>query len=180
MLRSKITGLGIALPPRCVTNDDLSEVMDTSDEWVQKRTGIKQRYWAEANEDLSTSDLGASAGVEALADAGLVPADIDMIIFATLSPDASFPGSGCFLQAKMDIPAGVPALDVRQQCTGFVYALSIADLYVRAGVHKNILVVGAEMQSKCVEINDRGRYMAVLFGDGAGAVVVSATEVESA
>ena len=177
MLRTKINGLGMAVPPRCVSNDDLAEVMETSDEWIRQRTGIKQRFWAERDETLCTSDLAATAGAEALADAGLTPQDVDLIVFATLSPDASFPGSGCFLQEKLDIPAGVPAIDIRQQCTGFIYGLSIADLYVRAGIYRNVLLVGAEMQSKCVELNDRGRYMAVLFGDGAGAVVLSATEV---
>jgi 3-oxoacyl-[acyl-carrier-protein] synthase-3 len=176
-LRSRIIGLGIAVPPRVTTNEDLEKLMDTSDEWIQQRTGIRQRYFTPFDTSLSTSDLGCMAAREALADAGISKDEVDLIVFATLSPDASFPGSACFMQAKLDVP-GIPALDIRQQCTGWVYGLSIADLYIRAGQYRTVLLVGSEMQSKCLDLQTRGRDMSVLFGDGAGAVVVRATEVE--
>ncbi|MEX1023443.1 MAG: beta-ketoacyl-ACP synthase 3 [Planctomycetota bacterium] len=178
MRRSKITGIGMHVPPNGATsNSDLEAVMDTSDEWITQRSGIRTRYWSPEDSTTSTSTLGAAAAREALADAGLAAEQIDMIIFATLSPDASFPGSGCFLQDQLDVP-GIPALDIRQQCTGFIYGLSIADLYIRAGQYDRILLVGAEMQSKCLEKATRGRDMTVLFGDGAGAVIVEAVEVD--
>ena len=132
MLRTKITGLGSSVPPDAVENDDLTQFMETSGEWIRKRSGIRQRYWAKLDTSTSTSKLAVPAVEEALADAGLSKYDLGMIIFATLSPDASFPGSGCFLQAELDLP-GIPALDIRQQCTGFIYGMSIADLYIRAG-----------------------------------------------
>ncbi len=159
------------------TNEHLTQWMDSSPEWVEKRTGIKQRYWAAKDNHSSVSSLALPACVDALSDANLDKSELDLIIFATLSPDASFPGSACFLQAHLDVP-GIAALDIRQQCTGFLYGLSIADLYVRAGIYRNVLLVGAEMQSKCLDVSTRGRDMTVLFGDGAGAVIVSATEVE--
>lgn len=175
--RAKITGLGMAVPEGGeVTNADLCQWMESSPEWVAQRTGIQTRYWAARDTTTSTSKLALPACQEALAEAGLEPRDVGLIIFATLSPDASFPGSGCFLQDLLGIP-GVPALDIRQQCTGFLHGLELADLYVRAGKYRHVLLVGAEMQSKCLERATRGRDMTVLFGDGAGAVVVSATEV---
>jgi 3-oxoacyl-[acyl-carrier-protein] synthase-3 len=149
--------------------------MDTSDEWIRQRTGIEQRHWAEAGS--STSELAFEAAKKALANAGMDKSELDMLIVATLSPDHEFPGTACFLQKKLGVP-GIPALDVRQQCTGFIYAISIADQFIRTGSAKNILVVGAELQSKGLEKNTNGRDVAVLFGDGAGAVVVTRTEVK--
>lgn len=173
---SRIRGLGVALPPRKVTNADLTAWMDTSDEWIRQRTGIAQRYWAEFTSETSVSDLAKEASEAALADAGIGREELDLIVFATLSPDAGYPGSACFLQGKLDIP-GIPALDIRQQCTGWVYGLSIADLYVRSGQCKNVLLVGAEMQSKTLDVSSRGRGMSVLFGDGAGAAIVSRADL---
>jgi 3-oxoacyl-[acyl-carrier-protein] synthase-3 len=162
------------VPPRVVTNNDLAKVMDTSDEWIRQRTGIEQRYWVDAI--TNTSDLALRASEIAIKNANLDKAGIEMIILATLSPDHEFPGTACFLQKKLGLP-GIPALDVRQQCTGFIYSLSIADQFIRNGVYKNILVVGAEVHSKGLEQSDRGRDVSVLFGDGAGAVVLAATEI---
>jgi 3-oxoacyl-[acyl-carrier-protein] synthase-3 len=173
-LRSKILSTGMYVPPRVVTNNDLAKVMDTSDEWIRQRTGIEQRYWVDAV--TNTSDLALRASEIAIKNANLDKAGIEMIILATLSPDHEFPGTACFLQKKLGLP-GIPALDVRQQCTGFIYSLSIADQFIRNGVYKNILVVGAEVHSKGLEQSDRGRDVSVLFGDGAGAVVLAATEI---
>lgn len=176
--RSRITGIGTNVPADGkVTNEDLVNYMDTSPEWIVQRSGIETRYWSKTDTSTSVSSLAVPACEEAIANAGITKEDVDLIIFATLSPDATFPGSACFLQAKLDVPE-IPALDIRQQCTGFIYGLSIADLYVRAGIHKHVLLVGAEMQSKCLDKTTRGRDMSVLFGDGAGAVIVSATDVE--
>jgi 3-oxoacyl-[acyl-carrier-protein] synthase-3 len=174
-VRARITGIGSHLPPNVVTNDDLAVRIDTSDEWIRQRTGIKQRRWVDV--ETTTSDLALAAATEALDAAGVGPDDLDMIFLATLSPDHEFPGTACFLQAKLDAPAGIPAIDVRQQCTGFVYALSMADQFVRTGFAGRVLVVGAEVHSKGLEMSDEGRDVTVLFGDGAGAVVLEATEV---
>lgn len=173
-LGSKIIGVGSYVPPNVYTNSDIEPLMDTSDEWIQQRTGIKQRHWVDA--DVCTSDLALEASNLALSDAGLTKDDIDMIIFATLSPDYDFPGTGCFLQAKLEMKAAT-VLDIRQQCSGFLYGLSIADNFIKAGSHKNILLVGAEIHSKGLDKTPEGRNVGVLFGDGAGAVVVSATDV---
>jgi 3-oxoacyl-[acyl-carrier-protein] synthase-3 len=170
MLRSYVRGVGSYVPPRVVTNDDLSRLMSTSDEWIRTRTGIVERRYADAG--VQCSDLALEASRKALADAGLEPADLDFIIFATLSPDHHFPGTGCYLQAKMGV-SSIGCLDVRNQCTGFLYALSVADAFIRAGVYENILVVGAEIHSSALDFSDRGRDVAVLFGDGAGAAVLS-------
>ena len=175
MLRSRIVGVGRYLPPRVVTNDDLAAVMETSDEWIVQRTGIRERRWVEP--DVATSDLALEAGKMALDDAGLSAADLDMILVATLGPDHFFPGVACFLHAKLDVPVGVPAIDVRQQCSGFIYALSIADQFVRTGAASRVLVVGAEIHSKALDVSSAGRDVSVIFGDGAGAVVLAATEV---
>src|SRR5690606_2105280 len=177
--RARIVGVGHHVPERVVTNDDLTQWMDTSDAWIRQRSGIRARRWVEEDSPTATSDLGLVAAQRALADAGLDASAVDMIVFATLSPDRAFPGSACYLQAKLGRP-GIPALDIRQQCAGFVYGLSIADLYVRAGEADCVLLVGAEVHSKCMDISTRGREMSVLFGHGAGAVVVRATEVEDA
>lgn len=164
-------------PSGATSNHDLEKIMETSDEWIVQRSGISTRYWSPEDTTTSTSSLAAEASKEALADAGIEAGDLDMIIFATLSPDASFPGSGCFLQDRLGL-SEIPALDIRQQCTGFIYGLSIADLYIRSGQYSKILLVGAEMQSKCLDKQTRGRDMSVLFGDGAGAVIVEAAEVD--
>ncbi len=173
-LRSRVIGLGSHLPPRIVTNEDLTEFMDTSDEWIVQRTGIRERRWVEGV--TSTSDLAVEASQRALDSAGLAAQDLDMIFLATLSPDHFFPGSAVFLQRKLGL-AGIPAIDVRQQCTGFIYALSIADQYIRTGSAEKILVVGSEVHSKGLEKSTRGRDVTVLFGDGAGAVILEATGV---
>jgi 3-oxoacyl-[acyl-carrier-protein] synthase-3 len=175
-LASNILGIGHYVPSKVVTNDDLAKLMKTTDEWIQQRTGIKERRFIE-HSGIGASDLAVPASKMALEHAGLEAKDIDAIIFATLSPDHNFPGSGCFLGHKLGLP-GVPALDVRNQCSGFLYGLSIADAWVRAGVYKNILLVGAEVHSTGVELADRGRDVAVLFGDGAGAAIIGPAKEE--
>jgi len=174
MRNSKIAGMGRYLPENIVTNFDLEKIMDTSDEWIRERTGIEKRRFAKPGEE-SASYMGAQASLEALKMAGLTIQDIDFIIFATLSPDFVFPGSGCIMQEHLDY-YGIGALDIRNQCSGFIYGLSIADQYIKTGMYDNILVVGSEMQSTGLDLTTQGRDMAVLFGDGAGAVVVSPTD----
>ena len=174
MLRSKIAGIGYYVPERVVTNDDLSKVMDTSDKWIQERTGIKERrYGARLQE--STSTMGTAAAKIAIERAGIEAKDIDFIVFATLSPDYYFPGSGVLLQRQLGIP-GVGALDVRNQCSGFIYGLSVADQFVRTGMYKNVLLVGAEMHSFGLDFSTKGRNVTAIFGDGAGAVVLQPAE----
>ncbi len=172
--RSRMTGIGTAVPPRVVTNEDLSRLMDTSDDWIIQRTGIEERRWVAP--DVATSDLALEASTAALDHAGVDAGDLDMIFLATLSPDHEFPGTACFLQAKLGLP-GIPAVDVRQQCTGFVYATSMADQYLRTGFADRVLVVGAEIHSKGLDISTEGRDVTVLFGDGAGAVVMEAAGI---
>jgi 3-oxoacyl-[acyl-carrier-protein] synthase-3 len=176
MARSAILGAGHYVPGKVVTNDDLSKLMNTSDEWIQQRTGIKERRFIEEN-GIGASDLAIPAAKMALERAKLTEKDVDAIIFATLSPDLNFPGSGVLLQHKMGM-ATVPALDVRNQCSGFLYSMSVADAWIRAGVYRHVLVVGAEVHSTGVEFTDRGRDVAVLFGDGAGAVVMGPSPSE--
>jgi 3-oxoacyl-[acyl-carrier-protein] synthase III len=173
MPRSRIIGTGSYLPERVVTNLDLAKLMDTSDEWIQQRTGIRERRFVD--EGVGTTDLGLNASLCALERAKLTPRDIDFIIFATLSPDYNFPGCGCLLQEKLGI-GNIGALDVRNQCSGFIYSLSIADQFVKTGMYRYILVVGAEVHSTGLELNNRGRDVAVIFGDGGGAVVVGPAE----
>ncbi|MCR9204206.1 MAG: 3-oxoacyl-ACP synthase, partial [Halobacteriovoraceae bacterium] len=144
-LHAKIRGVGAFVPPRSLTNFDLEKSLDTSDEWIQQRTGIIKRHWVEGT--TATSDLALEATNEALKEAGMSKEEIDCIIFATLSPDYDFPGAGCFLQAKLGIP-GIPAFDIRQQCSGFLYGLSMADAFIKTGQYKNILLIGAEIHSK--------------------------------
>lgn len=168
-----IRGTGFHVPPKVVTNAALTSIYDTSDQWIRERSGIEERRWIENGE--GPSDLAVPALEMALEDAGLHKDDIDFVIFATLSPECWFPGSGCFLQEKMDLPT-IGVLDIRQQCTGFVYGLSLAKLYVEAGVYKNVALVAAEVQSTTLDFSDEGRTVGVLFGDGAGAAIVSATE----
>src|SRR5688572_13803057 len=169
---STILGIGHYVPSKVVTNHDLAKLMQTSDEWIVQRTGIKERRYIE-HSGIGASDLAVPASKMALEHAGLSEKDVDAIIFATLSPDHNFPGSGCFLGHKLGLP-GIPALDVRNQCSGFLYGLSIADAWVRAGVYRHVLLVGAEVHSTGIELADRGRDVAVLFGDGAGAAIIGA------
>jgi len=175
MIRARITGIGKYVPENTVTNFDLEKIMDTSDAWIRERTGIAERHWITDAAAETTSALGAEAAKKALEMAGLQPSDIDFIIFATLSPEHFFPGGGVFLQERLGME-GVGALDIRNQCTGFIYGLSIADQFIRSGMYKNILLVGAEVHSTGLDKSTRGRDVAVLFGDGAGAAVISATE----
>lgn len=170
-IRSTIIGAGHYVPSKVVTNDDLAKLMTTSDEWIHQRSGIKERRFIE-HDGIGASDLAVPAAKMAIEHAGLTEKDIDAIIFATLSPDYNFPGSGCLLGNKLGIN-GVPALDVRNQCSGFLYSLSVADAWVRAGMYKNVLIAGAEVHSTGIELADRGRDVAVLFGDGAGCAIVS-------
>lgn len=176
MKNSRIAGVGHYVPDNVYTNDDLAKLMDTSDEWIQERTGIKERRFATKHKE-TTATLGANASRVAIERAGITVDDIDFIIFATLSPDYYFPGSGVILQRELGITKSeIGALDVRNQCTGFIYALSVADQFIKSGMYKNILVVGAEMHSSGLEFNTRGRGVSVIFGDGAGAVVVQPTD----
>jgi 3-oxoacyl-[acyl-carrier-protein] synthase-3 len=179
MPNAYISGTGFYVPPRVVTNDDLRTVygIDTTDEWVQQRSGIKERHYAD--EGVGCSDLAVHASEQAIKRAGLQKTDIDMIIFCTLSPDHHFPGSGVYLQQKLglcDAARFIPCMDVRNQCSGFLYGLSTATALIKTSVYKHILLVGAEVHSAALDLTTRGRAVGVLFGDGAGAVVVSATE----
>ena len=177
MKRTVIKGIGRYIPDRLITNEDLSKHMDTSDEWIQQRTGIKQRYWIPEEGDVGASDLGLEASKIALERAGWTPEDLDMIIFATLSPDIFFPGSGCLLQYKLGLKS-TPALDIRQQCTGFFYGLATADAYIKSGMANRILFVGAEVHSTGLDISTRGRDVAVIFGDGAGAICLEGVDTD--
>jgi len=167
--RAIITGTGRYIPPRTVTNFDLEKMMDTSDEWIRERAGIRERHFVEPG--VGTSDLGYKAALKAIEDAQIDKSEIELIIAATLSPDHYFPGIGVFIQEKLGIDT-IGALDVRNQCSGFIYALSVADQYIRAGTLKKILIVAAEIHSTGVDFSNTGRDISVLFGDGAGAVIV--------
>ena len=174
MYNSKITGLGYFVPENVVTNDDLAKVMDTNDEWIQERTGIKERRHVVKGGDTTTT-MGVKAAKIAIERAGIDKDDIDFIVFATLSPDYYFPGPGVLVQRDLGIKT-VGALDVRNQCSGFIYALSVADQYIKSGMYKNILVIGSELHSHGLDMTTRGRSVSVIFGDGAGAAVVSREE----
>ena len=175
MYSSKISGLGCYVPDNIVTNDDLSKMMDTNDAWIQERTGIKERRWGKRGSDDTTATMGVKAAKIAIERAGINKDDIDFIVFATLSPDYYFPGPGVQVQKELDIKT-VGALDVRNQCSGFVYALSVADNYIKTGMYKHILVIGSELHSHGLDKTTRGRGVSVIFGDGAGAAVVSREE----
>jgi len=176
MIRSKIAGIGMYVPKNVVTNNDLVKVMDTTDEWIQERTGIRERRFATRYEETTTT-MGVEAAKIAIERAGITPQDIDMIIFATLSPDYYFPGCGVLVQRLLQIKE-VGALDIRNQCSGFVYGLSVADQFVKTGMCKNVLVIGSETHSFALDYSTRGRNLSVIFGDGAGAVVIQpATKV---
>ena len=174
MYHSKISGLGFYVPSNVVTNDDLSKIMDTNDEWIQERTGIKERRHIIKGEDTTTT-MGVKAAKIAIERSGIAKEDIDFIVFATLSPDYYFPGPGVLVQRDLGLRT-VGALDVRNQCSGFVYALSVADQYIKTGMYKNILVIGSEVQSSGLDMTTRGRGVSVIFGDGAGAAVLSREE----
>jgi 3-oxoacyl-[acyl-carrier-protein] synthase-3 len=174
MYHSKISGLGFYVPANTVTNDDLSKLIDTNDEWIQERTGIQERRHIINGKDTTTS-MGVKAAKIAIERAGISNDDIDFIVFATLSPDYYFPGPGVLVQRDLGIKT-VGALDVRNQCSGFVYALSVADQYIKTGMYKNILVIGSEVQSTGLDMTTRGRGVSVIFGDGAGAAVLSREE----
>lgn len=175
MKRTVIRGTGRYLPPRVVTNQDMTQWMDTSDEWIRQRTGIEQRHWVPEAGGVGSSDLGLEASRIAMQRAGWKPEDIDLIIFATLSPDIFFPGPGCLMQHKLGLDA-TPALDIRQQCTGFLYGITTADAYIRSNLANRILLVGAEVHSTGLDISNRGRDVAVIFGDGAGAVCLEGVD----
>jgi len=176
MRRARITGVGRYVPPKVVTNDDLSRLMETTDEWIQQRTGICERHYSEGT--VGAADMGAEAAREALRRAGLTATDVDCIIFATLSPDYEMPSSACVLQERLGV-GGVPAFDVRNQCSGFVYGLAIADGFVRSGRFDRVLLVGGEVHSTGIDLTTRGRDVAVIFGDAAGAVVIEACDDEA-
>ncbi len=172
---SRILGTGSSVPARVVTNAELCQKIDTSEEWIVERTGIRERRWIAEGSGIGSSDLGAEAGARALADAGIAAGQVSLVIAATLSPDYDFPGNGVLIQRKLGLKA--PAtIDVRQQCNGFLYGLSIADAFIRAGVHQHVLVVASEVQSTGLDVTDRGRDMTVIFADGAGAAVVGPSD----
>jgi 3-oxoacyl-[acyl-carrier-protein] synthase-3 len=174
MYHSKISGLGYYVPENIVTNDDLSKIMETNDEWIQERTGILERRHVIRGEDTTTS-MGVKAAIIAIERSGVANEDIDFVIFATLSPDYYFPGPGVLVQRDLGLRT-VGALDVRNQCSGFVYAISIADQYIKTGMYKNVLVIGSELHSTGLDMTTRGRGVSVIFGDGAGAAVLSREE----
>jgi 3-oxoacyl-[acyl-carrier-protein] synthase-3 len=173
MTTARILGVGRYLPEKVVTNFDMEKMFETSDEWIQQRSGIVERRFAE--EGVYCSDLGLEASKEALKNAGMKAEDIDFIIFATLSPDHHFPGTGCYLQKKMGL-SEIGCMDVRNQCTGFIYSLAVANAFVKIGMYKRILVVGSEIHSSALNFSFEGRDVAVLFGDGAGAVIVGPSD----
>jgi len=173
MKRTRIISTGRYVPPKVMTNADMTKLVPTTEEWIRERTGIQERHFVDR--EIGASDLGYEAAQVALQRAGLKAADLDFIIFATISPDYYFPGSGCVMQQRLGVP-GVGALDVRTQCTGFIYGLAVANAFIQTGQYKRILLVGAEVHSTGLEYNERGRHIAVLFGDGAGAVILEASD----
>jgi 3-oxoacyl-[acyl-carrier-protein] synthase III len=176
MPNSKIAGIGMYVPKNVFTNNDMATFMDTSDEWIQERTGIQERRFAHRTEETTTT-MAVKAAEIAILRAGITAQDVDFIVFATLSPDYYFPGCGVLVQRAMKMKE-VGALDVRNQCSGFVYALSVADQFIKTGTYKNILVIGAEKHSFGLDFTTRGRNVSVIFGDGAGAVILQPTEAQ--
>ena len=178
-MKTKIVGIGKYLPKRVVTNQELTTYMDTTNEWIIERTGIEERRYAEKHKETPTTMAAAAARI-AIERAGITPEDIDFIIFATLSPDYYFPGCGVLLQRELGLTkTEIGALDIRNQCTGFVYGMSVADQFIKTGMYKNILLVGSEMHSMGLDFSDEGRAVTVIFGDGAGAVVLQPTDKEN-
>ena len=178
MYNSKIIGLGKYVPDNIVKNEDLSAFMETNNEWIVERTGIEERRWIDPKTGDTTAVMGAKASRIAIERAGLTVNDIDFIVFATLSPDMYFPGCGVQVQEMLGMPT-IGALDVRNQCSGFIYGLSVADQFIKTGMYKNILVIGAENHSGGLDKTTRGRNVSVIFGDGAGAAVLSRTDDNS-
>jgi 3-oxoacyl-[acyl-carrier-protein] synthase-3 len=175
MRSSKIVGLGHYVPENIITNDYLSTLMDTNDAWIVERTGIRERRWVDPSKD-TVANMAAKASRMALERANLTPQDIDFIILATITPDYFFPGSGVLLQRELGLDGRIGALDIRNACSGFIYALSIADQFIKTGMYKNVLVVGAEIQSTALDVSTAGRNTAVIFGDGAGAAILQASD----
>lgn len=171
-MRSILSGLGHYLPETVISNNDLANKMTTSDEWIRERTGIQERRWVRPDSGEGTASMGSKAARMAIEKAGLSPQDIDFIIFATLTPDYLLPGSAVIVQRELKMRE-VGALDIRVQCSGFIYGLSIADQYIKSGMYRHILVVGSETHSPILDLSDEGRNVSVIFGDGAGAAVVS-------
>jgi 3-oxoacyl-[acyl-carrier-protein] synthase-3 len=178
MYHSKIAGLGYYVPENVVTNDHLTKIIDTTDEWIQERTGIKERRHVVRGSGETTTSMGVKAAKIAIERSGIASEDIDFIVFATISPDYYFPGPGVALQKELGLRT-VGALDIRNQCSGFVYALSVADQFIKTGMYKNILIVGSELQSLGLDMTTRGRGVSVIFGDGAGAAIISRSDDES-
>jgi len=175
MKHSKIVGLGHHVPETVISNHYLSNIMDTTDEWIIERTGIKERRWIDPAKD-TVANMSAKASRMALERAGLKETDIDFIVFATITPDYFFPGSGVLLQRELGLDGRIGAIDLRNACSGFIYALSVADQFIKTGMYKTILVVGAEIQSTALDITTRGRNTAVIFGDGAGAAILQTSD----
>lgn len=175
MRHSKIVGLGHHVPDNIITNEYLSTIMDTNNEWIVERTGIRERRWMNPETD-TVANMAAKATRMALERAKLQATDIDFIVFATITPDYFFPGSGVLLQRELGLDGKIAALDIRNACSGFIYALSVADQFIKTGMYKTILVVGAEIQSTALDITTRGRNTAVIFGDGAGAVILQPSD----
>src|SRR5205823_6112982 len=173
MPRTEFIATAYHVPERVVTNDDLAQLMDTSDEWIVQRSGIKTRYWVSDGE--TGASLASEAARKALAKAGMRPAELDCIVYCTCTPDHFEPGNGVFLERALGL-TDIPAIDVRNQCSGFIYGLSVADAWIRSGMYKRVLLVGAEVHSSGLDISTRGRDVTVIFGDGAGAVLLEATE----
>ena len=174
MPRTEIISTGFHVPDRVVRNEELTQWWETSDEWIRERTGIEQRHWVQGGEQAG-SDLALEAARVALDRAGMKASELDCIVYATLSPDYFFPGGGVYLQRKLGV-TDIPALDIRNQCTGFIYGLSVADAWVRTGQYRRVLLVGAEVHSTGIDFSPAGRDLGVLFGDGAGAVILGPTE----
>ncbi|MDQ7916819.1 beta-ketoacyl-ACP synthase III [Mesonia sp. MT50] len=175
LYQSKIAGLGSYVPENVVSNEDLSKVMDTNDEWIQERTGIQERRHIKKGDGNSTAVMGMKAAKIALERAKIDKDDIDLIVFATLSPDYYFPGCGVQVQEMLGIDT-CPALDVRNQCSGFIYGLSVADQFIKTGMYKNVLLIGSENHSGGLDMTTRGRSVSVIFGDGAGAAVLTRSD----
>jgi 3-oxoacyl-[acyl-carrier-protein] synthase-3 len=175
MLYSRVVGLGHHVPERVITNEYLSTRMETSNEWIIERTGIRERRWMDPAKD-TVANMAAKATRMALERARLTEKDIDFIVFATITPDYFFPGSGVLLQRELGLDGSIAALDIRNACSGFIYALSVADQFIKTGMYKTVLVIGAEIQSTALDITTRGRNTAVIFGDGAGACILQAAE----